>query len=204
MYRNQFGVYKIELNNKIYIGSTVRPFKFRWQDHLNGLKGKNHCSTYLQNAYNKYGASTLKFSILEIVKKKEDCISREQYYIDILKPQYNTCKIAGSSLGLIRSEETRKRISESKKGIKHSEKHKENMRKAVSKALTGKKYSEEHKRNISKAKKGKKINISEERRKQLSEQMKGNTYGKGLRHTEEFKEALSKRMQGNTYARGCS
>jgi len=41
-------------------------------------------------------------------------LDREQYYIDSLAPKYP--KIAGSPLGLVRSLETRKLMSEAKKG----------------------------------------------------------------------------------------
>lgn len=37
---------------------------------------------------------------------------REQYYIDTLKPEYNICKIAGSSLGVKHSAESNKKKSD--------------------------------------------------------------------------------------------
>jgi len=39
-----------------------------------------------------------------------NCIEREQYYIDLLKPEYNILKLAGSSLGHIYSEETKEKM----------------------------------------------------------------------------------------------
>jgi group I intron endonuclease len=45
------------------------------------------------------------------------CISREQYYIDLLKPEYNICKIAGSRLGTKQSEETKIKIGIVQKGV---------------------------------------------------------------------------------------
>ena len=36
-----------------------------------------------------------------------DIIKREQYYLDLFKPEYNVCLIAGSSLGRVTSDETR-------------------------------------------------------------------------------------------------
>jgi hypothetical protein len=35
-----------------------------------------------------------------------ELISREQYYIDLLNPEYNICKVAGSRLGCKHSPET--------------------------------------------------------------------------------------------------
>ena len=40
-----------------------------------------------------------------------DLIKREQYYIDLLKPEYNILKIAGSSLGKVHTKETRAKMS---------------------------------------------------------------------------------------------
>ena len=46
---------------------------------------------------------------MEIIESNESAgiIKREQYYLDLFKPEYNICLIAGSSLGRITSNETR-------------------------------------------------------------------------------------------------
>lgn len=62
----------------------------------------------------------LTLEILEYCDSKY-VISREQYYIDLLKPKYNILKIAGSSLGYKHSEETRAKISVAGKGKTLSE-----------------------------------------------------------------------------------
>src|SRR5690242_20188652 len=64
----------------------------------------------------KHGYSEFIIEILEYCDSK-DLINREQYYIDLLKPEYNILKKAGSRLGSIQSEETRARM----KGRKRSE-----------------------------------------------------------------------------------
>jgi group I intron endonuclease len=46
-----------------------------------------------------------------------DLLEREQYYFDTLNPKYNILKIAGSSKGVILSEETKAKISKSLKGV---------------------------------------------------------------------------------------
>lgn len=46
----------------------------------------------------KYGLSKFNLEILEYCNKNET-IKREQYYLDLLKPEYNLLKIAGSLLG---------------------------------------------------------------------------------------------------------
>lgn len=42
-----------------------------------------------------------------------DVISREQYYIDLLKPDYNILQVAGSSLGYKHTEESKVQITTS-------------------------------------------------------------------------------------------
>jgi group I intron endonuclease len=57
----------------------------------------------------KYGYSNFRLEILEYCDKLS-AIEREQYYIDLLKPEYNICLRAGSSLGRITREETRLKL----------------------------------------------------------------------------------------------
>lgn len=93
------GVYTIvnKINNKTYIGSAV-DFKVRQTRHFTNLrKDKHHCIA-LQRSWNKYGEENFEFRIIEKCSASK-CVEREQYYIDLLKPEYNSCKIAGSSLG---------------------------------------------------------------------------------------------------------
>jgi group I intron endonuclease len=47
-------------------------------------------------------------------------IEREQYYLDLLKPEYNICKIAGSTLGFKHSELTKAKMSINNTGKKHT------------------------------------------------------------------------------------
>jgi len=110
------GIYKITniINNKIYIGSAVN-FNKRWNAHRSELKlNKHHCK-HLQNSYNKYNENCFIYEIIEIVDNINDLLIKEQYWIDLLKPDYNTSKIAGSSLGVKASKETKKKIGEANK-----------------------------------------------------------------------------------------
>ena len=49
---------------------------------------------------------------LEILEynEKAKILEREQYYLDILKPTYNICKVAGSSLGRVTNRSTRLKL----------------------------------------------------------------------------------------------
>lgn len=104
------GIYKITniINNKIYIGSAVN-LKEREYEHFRRLNKNNHCNIILQNSYNKYKVENFKFEVIEKCDKK-DLINKEQYYIDLLKPYYNICKIAGSKLGVKHKEESKLKL----------------------------------------------------------------------------------------------
>lgn len=97
------GIYKITnlLNNKFYIGSScdIRARKYL---HFSMLKNNKHHSPILQRVYNKYGKKYLSFEIIEECDV-ENLIEREQYYLDSLKPEYNICKVAGRTAGIISS-----------------------------------------------------------------------------------------------------
>ena len=108
----QTGIYKIYHiynTNILYIGSASSRKKWRegflqrWAGHCRKLNNNAHNSTFLQNVVNKYGIEGLRFEIVEICEP-EICLIREQFYLDTLKPfgrkGYNSCKIAGSSLGV--------------------------------------------------------------------------------------------------------
>lgn len=60
----------------------------------------------MQNCYNKHGADYFSLSILYLGQEKDDILSKEQYYIDTLKPEFNTALIAGSTAGIKHSEKT--------------------------------------------------------------------------------------------------
>jgi group I intron endonuclease len=115
------GIYKItnKINNKFYIGSSALNVQYRWSDHLSQMRTQIHPNRHLQRAFNKYGEESFTHEVLELCSA-EDCIVREQYYIDLLNPHYNICRIAGNSLGQKRSEETRRKIGLSKKGHQYA------------------------------------------------------------------------------------
>jgi group I intron endonuclease len=120
------GVYILTINNKHYVGSCKflrKPgsrdgFYYRLYLHLSKLLNKNHHSLKLQNAVNKYGIENITFDILDECPS-EFTISIEQYWINILdvfKLGYNSCPTAKSNYGFKWSEESKKKLSDSKKG----------------------------------------------------------------------------------------
>jgi len=76
------GIYKIEnmVNGKVYIGSS-KDIKQRFRQHLSDLKNNRHHSIHLQRAWNKYGESNFKFSIIEELDYINDLFITERHYI---------------------------------------------------------------------------------------------------------------------------
>lgn len=150
------GIYKIQSGIKperCYIGSAVN-IASRWRVHLCQLRKYKHGSIKLQRHYNKYNESDLQFSIL-IGCEREDLLKHEQFFIDSLNPYFNTCKVAGSSLGVKRSEEYKRNSSESRKGKKQSA---ETIRKRTA-CQKGRKMPEETRLKLIIANTGKKKSI---------------------------------------------
>lgn len=95
------------ISNKSYIGSstniTKRLRRYYSLKYLNNKIIRDNSLIY--RAILKYGYSNFNLEILEYCNK-EDRINREQYYLDLLKPEYNICKTAGSMLGFKHSAKT--------------------------------------------------------------------------------------------------
>jgi len=62
-------------------------------------------NTAIHNALLKYGYSKFSLDILEYCEGV-DPVLREQFYFELLKPEYNILEKAGSSLGFKHSEKT--------------------------------------------------------------------------------------------------
>jgi len=201
------GIYLIKniVNNKVYVGSAVNIAK-RWREHKRILKkGKHHCP-HLQLAWDKYGEQSFTFEIIEIVSNTEHLLAYEQVYLDYYRPHerekgYNVCKVAGSSFGIKRSEESKRKMSEAGRNMSKEKRRKiaesskgrivsEETRQKISEAHKGKIVSEETRKKMSEAKK----NISEETRRKIGEASKGRNVGR--KHTEEEKQKISKANKG--------
>ena len=114
------GVYlwHLKLNGKYYVGSSV-DLRYRFYDYFSGSYFYKSGSSIMANAISKYGLDAFEFIVLEFTDKAET-LSREQFYIDTLKPEYNTLKIAGCTLGFVPSVETREKLSKAASGRVHS------------------------------------------------------------------------------------
>lgn len=80
--RKQSGIYRIYCTQtgKMYIGSSV-DIALRWSQHRSQLRRDIHANTHLQHAWNKYGADSFVFSIIELVDHNL-LLDREQHWIN--------------------------------------------------------------------------------------------------------------------------
>src|SRR5690349_14154551 len=178
--KGKSGVYGFlsKTNNKLYIGSSIN-LNVRFSNHVKGTKS----NVLLQNAINKYKLQDFIFIIFEYCEP-DKLISREQFYIDELKPEYNILKVAGSSLGYRHTDESLTKMSGEnnpmfgKTGENHpmfgkTFSHSAEAKQKISEAMSGENHpmfgrtrSSETKQKISFAKKG--IAKSEEHKAKIS------------------------------------
>lgn len=120
---NKVGVYKItnSVDGKFYVGSALFSIRVRCRTHRARLRANKHPNKHLQRAWNKYGEHSFKFSVVEICDYKE-CLVREQYWLDLLKPYdrklgYNKSNLATGVAGIKWTAEQRARLSASLRAL---------------------------------------------------------------------------------------
>lgn len=108
--KNKCGVYRWIniINGKSYVGSSIS-LKNRFSVYYSIKSLKTKRPSIIYRALLKYGHTQFSLDILEYCEPSI-LISREQYYIDLLKPEYNICKTAGSTLGKAHSISTKEKI----------------------------------------------------------------------------------------------
>ena len=178
------GIYKIQSiikQERFYIGSSGNIRKRKWE-HLCRLRNNKHPNKKLQYHFNKYGESDLELSVIET------CLpiflaEREQHYFNPL-PWFNNDPNAFSSLGIKRSDEYKKAMSERMKGNKIHLGHKHSKE-------TKKKMSENSGCRGSKWNIGRKHTEEECKKMSVFQQQRKNT----LIHNQHIKEGWVKRKQ---------
>lgn len=149
------GVYMIlhRSSGKIYIGSSL-DIETRWKYHR-GAYG----SQVFHRAIRKHGVDAFDWILLEECNEAV-LIEREQYHLDDRQPfgdrGYNIRRIADRNSGVVLSEETKKRMSEARRGVPKTAEQREKMRQAGLKRdvshlfpFHGRPHSEETKRFLS-------------------------------------------------------
>lgn len=104
------GVYLIVClpTGEAYVGGSVCVTR-RFQQHRYELRRGDHHSTRLQTAWDCHGESAFSFGYL-VKCEESDVLRYEQHFIDVLKPEFNTEKLAGNSFGTKRTEAHKARL----------------------------------------------------------------------------------------------
>jgi group I intron endonuclease len=165
-------IYKITCvkNGKYYVGSTARSIDDRWNEHLDDLK-KNKHNRKFQRTFDKYGEESLVFEVLGEYPTEHQW-DIETSYLQFIKKtdKKKSLNLKFVALGVeigtkfpnrkrppLRSEESRRKLSESLKGnknrIRYGPRSEEEKRK-LSESMKGKKrgpHTEETKQKMREA-----------------------------------------------------
>ena len=176
------GIYAIinETDNKRYIGRAVDVSR-RWKHHQWMLNGNRHFNPHLQRAWNR--GDTFRFSVIEKCRK-EVLNEREIYWIATyhttdLKYGYNLCAGGKATTGRKFSEETKKIMSEQRKGKKWDPEIVKKRVQTFKEKMQDPEYREQHHKKCSEA--GKK---------------RGSPWNTGKHLSEETKQKMSKSLRG--------
>lgn len=197
-------------NGKIYIGITNMSVNRRWRNNGEGYKGQ-----FIYRAITKYGWENVKHEILFEDLTKEQAEQKEIELIAFYKSNqrefgYNISN-GGNSLGM-HSEESKRKMSESRKGLLAGEKNpmwrKEvslETRQKISNALKGRKQPREFVERCSEKRRGQKRTLEQRQRMSMAQRgriVSDSTREKlriastGRKHTEESKRKMSDAQKG--------
>lgn len=199
---NNYCVYvHISPSGKIYVGQTGVGIEKRWGKNGKRYlhkKGDKYTHPAFANAILKYGWDCFNHEIVASSLTKEEADNFEKLLIkelDTMNPKYGYNCMSGGSNGS-HSEESRKKISESRKGRKLSEETKRKMAESANRGedhyLYGKHLPEETKKKISETLKGNVI--SEDVRKKIGESLRGKRTGADSPYA---KKVVQYDLQGN-------
>ena len=190
---NSCGIYLIfnSVTRKYYVGSssTTSGVEGRWKRHKTLLNLGMHHSKKLQRAWNKYPHSVWQWILHEPFPYSTPIkfiLEREQFWIDFYnsaRDGYNASPTAGNSSGFRHTKETKKKLSNARKGKGHP-------------------HTQESRDKISQANKGRPsmmvgIPKSKGTRKKISSALKGRKHSWHPTFTQEQLKAMSLRIGGS-------
>lgn len=144
--RGSSGVYALicKVNNKFYVGSSIN-LANRLLDYMQPAYLAQQTNRPILRAIVKYGIINFIYVVIETCHRT-DTLQREQYWLDLLEPEYNLCKIAGTTQGVYLSEETKAKLRIALLGKSHTLETRQLMsetRKGSNAYWFGKNHSEE-------------------------------------------------------------
>lgn len=177
-------------NGKVYIGQTsMKPNKRYKKDGV----GYKECS-HFWNAIQKYGWDNFEHYVLFDGLTHQEANEIEIALIeqfDSMNPQHGYNLTTGGSENITMSQETRKKMSDARKGIPFTDEHKKN----ISNSLKGKIVSEETRKKLSESRIGKYCGVNNPNFK--NHKLAGvNNPNYGKTHSAETKEKMSQKVKG--------
>lgn len=153
-------IYKIvnKINNKIYIGQTIRSLEDRWYYHTyDALTVK--CSTKIGRAIRKYGVNSF---TVETIEETEELDKREMYWIAFYVSDKKGYNIKSGGSGGPHANSTKTKIAKANRKRVWTEEMRNNMSQAIKKWHEKRGFvprSKEFKEKISKANMGRKMPV---------------------------------------------
>jgi len=121
-------------NSRAYVGKTTRGLELRKAEHKYEASVSTNYPLY--NAINKYGFDNFTFDVIYTAKDLADLNEAEKQYIqtlNTLKPEGYNLALGGE--GIIFTEETRKKMSESRKILLSNKENHPNFGKSSGRAI---------------------------------------------------------------------
>ena len=183
-------------NGKSYVGMTSQEPKKRWRSG----KGYNYNSQMWKDIQESDWNTNWEHNIIGKFENEQEALNVEEMFIwlfDSTNDGYNISSYSSSHCK--RSEETKRKLSEAMIGENNpmfGSHHSEETRKKISESKTGKHPSEETRKKMSEAQTGEKNpwygkHLSEEHKKKLSEAQIGEkSHWFGKHHSEESKKKI--------------
>lgn len=124
------------ISGKMYVGSTERELKIRWQKHLTKANEGSLCT--LHKAIRKYDRDSFDIRMIETYSTREAMLAGEVEYIayfDTYKSEWGYNDTLGGDGGNTNggkkfSEEWKANISKGKLGVEFTKEHRENLSKS--------------------------------------------------------------------------
>jgi group I intron endonuclease len=192
-----------KITGEMYVGQTIQKLETRWKRHLKVTS----CCTRLSNAINKYTSEQFYIDQIDFGNSFEELNVKEVYWIKVLNtlsPNGYNLQIGGKNGQP--SKETRIKIGNARRGIKHTDEAKKKM----SDGKIGKKLSEEARKKLSQSRIGlkrseeakKRMSLAQQNRKPISEEtrIKFGNAKRGIKHTEESKKKMSLSQSGRKHS----
>ena len=147
--KSYFGIYAIvnKENNKYYIGQTRQRFQKRYWHHQWKLRNGNHDNVHLQNAWNVYGEESFYFTVLKSVECVEKLNKLEGYYINKYRLEDSCYNIqnGGQKVGYFKRDDNyRKSVGEKNRIHMLGKKHSDETKKKMSESRKGHDYNRDN------------------------------------------------------------